>query len=417
MSHWPQLPIRRVFRVVNGGTPTADEENWEGDVPWATPVDLSAADGVIRETRRTLTQHGATTGSRIVPAGSLLVSTRAPIGYVARAEVATAFNQGCRALVPIVGMDVRFFAYQLEAMTQQLQSRGQATTFSELAAESLASMPVTVPLVEEQRRVADFLNVETARIATLISTRNLQRKLLEERRAATIARLVLTSPKPGVSAVRTGNRWVPYAPAHWEILPLKRRWTIIDCKHRTPTYLDQGYPVISPGDVTSGRLDLSRAHRFVSFEDFSDLADATRRPRRGDIVYSRNATIGIAAYVDTEEPFTMGQDVCRVTSGEQSQLYLTYVLNTLVSRQLEELEVGSTFTRINVGSLLQLWVPCPPPEEQRVVAKELDDACAYIDRTDTAIQRQLDLLAERRRALITAAATGQMDVATARGVR
>ncbi|WP_369028430.1 restriction endonuclease subunit S, partial [Nocardia farcinica] len=111
-----------------------------------------------------------------------------------------------------------------------------------------------------------------------------------------------------------------------------------------------GYPVVSPGDISAGRLDLSRCHRFVDLEDYEDLADDLRRARRGDIVYSRNASVGTASYVDTDEPFTMGQDVCRITSDRQDQLYLAYVLNVVVKPQLNSLQVGSTFTRVNIGT-------------------------------------------------------------------
>src|SRR5271157_1993578 len=95
------MQLRRVFRVINGGTPTSDPANWNGSVPWATPVDLGRSHGgVIRDTDRTLTIDGLRAGSSLVPGGSLIVSTRAPIGYVAEVAEPTAFNQGCRGLVP-----------------------------------------------------------------------------------------------------------------------------------------------------------------------------------------------------------------------------------------------------------------------------------------------------------------------------
>jgi type I restriction enzyme S subunit len=96
MTH---LPVRRLFRVVNGGTPTSEPENWDGDVPWATPVDLGHVHGgYLAETQRTLTDQGVKTGSSLVAGGSLILSTRAPIGYIAETKVPMAFNQGCHAL-------------------------------------------------------------------------------------------------------------------------------------------------------------------------------------------------------------------------------------------------------------------------------------------------------------------------------
>jgi type I restriction enzyme S subunit len=167
---------------------------------------------------------------------------------------------------------------------------------------------------------------------------------------------------------------------------------------------------VSPGDATAGRLDLSRCTRFVGQGDFDDLTDGPRRPRRGDIIYTRNASIGIASYVDTDEPFTMGQDVCLIRSEHQDQRFLSYVLNTFGRDQLDEQKIGSTFSRINVARVLDLSVPSPLIADQRRIADELDAATARVSDFIDATQRQISLLAERRQALITAAVTGQLEI-------
>ncbi|MGW5667743.1 restriction endonuclease subunit S [Micromonospora sp. NPDC003776] len=409
------MPLRRIFRVVNGGTPTAENENWDGPIPWATPIDVGAADRTISRTQRTLTFLGARTGSRIVPAGSLVLSTRAPIGYVAMAGTELAFNQGCRALVPTVPLDIRFFYYQLSAAAARLQSLGQGSTFQELSSDALANFIVHVPELEEQRCLADFLDAELNRLDALEKARRRQRELLVERWRTEVIGLVTSGTDDRANVRAVGHPAFDALPTTWDMLPLKRRWRIIDCKHRTPAYVADGYPVVSPGDVTPGRLDLTRAHRFVGEDDFRDLADDLRRPRRGDIVYSRNASVGIAAYVDTDEPFTMGQDVCRITSRDQNQLYLTHVLNSVATPQLEQMQIGSTFSRVNIGALLELQVPCPPrPEQDRIVAR-LDERQRQVDNLRRLLTEQIALMAERRQALITAATTGQIDVRTARG--
>lgn len=175
------LPIRRVFKVVNGGTPTADEANWNGRIPWATPADFGAQFSHLSATRRSLTPVGAATGSTVAPSGSILVSTRAPIGYVALAREDMAFNQGCRALVPRIPCDPRFFGYQLEARADSIRAEGLGTTFAELSSEKLASFPVSVPPPHEQRRIADFLDAETTRIDALVRAYDRVKSLASER--------------------------------------------------------------------------------------------------------------------------------------------------------------------------------------------------------------------------------------------
>lgn len=142
---WSTQRLRRLFRVVNGGTPTSDPDNWDGDVRWATPIDLGRVNGRhLTSTDRTLTTEGLMTGSRSVPAGSLIVSTRAPIGYIAETTATTAFNQGCRGLVPVVELDTRYFRYQLGAITDRLTAAGQGSTFVELSSDALAATEVVV---------------------------------------------------------------------------------------------------------------------------------------------------------------------------------------------------------------------------------------------------------------------------------
>ncbi|MCL4293998.1 MAG: restriction endonuclease subunit S, partial [Acidimicrobiia bacterium] len=167
---WQSVPLRRLFRVVNGGTPTSDEDNWGGGIQWATPVDLGRVHGgTLDGTDRTLSSIGLRTGSAAVPAGSLVISTRAPIGYVAEATTTTAFNQGCRGLVPTTSLDSRFYRYVVVAMTDQLQAAGQGSTFVELPGDALAEQRMPMPPVRLQRAIADFLDAETARIDALIT--------------------------------------------------------------------------------------------------------------------------------------------------------------------------------------------------------------------------------------------------------
>lgn len=179
--------LRRYARLVNGGTPSAEPEYWDGDIAWATPVDLALVDGdYLRETQRTITDAGLAEGSRAVPAGSLILSIRAPIGYVAIAQQRTAFNQGCRGLVPRPGVDSEWLLELLTALRPELVARGTGSTFRELSSESLASVWLTVPDLDEQRGVASELRQHSQRIARGQSLLDAQQALLQERRRALI---------------------------------------------------------------------------------------------------------------------------------------------------------------------------------------------------------------------------------------
>lgn len=256
--------------------------------------------------------------------------------------------------------------------------------------DQFRDVDVILPPLCQQQEIAGYLDKETTRIDALIEKKRRMIEILEERLNTHIRTVLTTIDCP--------------------VVPLKRFWRVVDCKHRTPNYLEDGVPVVSPGDATPGRLDLSRAHRFVSQTDFEDLAEPPRRPQRGDIIYSRNASIGIAAYVDTDQPFCMGQDVCLISSTHQNQLYLTYVLNTLGVDQLDEQKIGSTFSRVNIAQIVELSIPTPEVDTQSRIAEDIDRTARKHSELIGALTRQIDLLSEHRSALITAAVTGQLMV-------
>ena len=256
--------------------------------------------------------------------------------------------------------------------------------------EELRSVKVSVPALVDQKVIADYLDRETARIDALIEKKRHLVRLLEDR--------FQTALRINIAAID--------AP----LSPLKRAWQVIDCKHRTPTYVDEGFPVVSPGDISPGRLNLSRSSRFVNIDDLVDLTDGDRCPQRGDIIYSRNASIGIAAYVDTDESFCLGQDVCLIRSKDQSQLYLSFVLNTIGLDQLNVLKVGSTFSRVNISQIVELFVPIPDCSVQATLASQWDQKAARSKSAQLKIENQIDLLREYRNALVTAAVTGDLKI-------
>lgn len=291
--------------------------------------------------------------------------------------------------------DPRFLNYLLRSSVYAAEfhqlSRGVRPSQMEIDNDWLRVLPVRVPSVGTQRTIADYLDAETARIDALIERKERMKALIAERWQAAMRAVAI--------------RYLPW-------LPLRRTWTITDCKHRTPIYGDEaeGYPVVSPGDVEAGRINLQRCHRFVNRADYVDLTEAGRRPRRGDVIYSRNASIGIAAYVDTDEPFTMGQDVCLIRSDSANQLWLSYMLNSVGLDQLNEMKVGSTFDRVNIRQLLDLRIPAPPAHVQRHEAEKLDAEGERIQTLLSRLTLQCSRLAEHRRALISAAVTGELNV-------
>jgi type I restriction enzyme S subunit len=277
-----------------------------------------------------------------------------------------------------------------------------------ISPSDLGRIPTPVPLVQEQQAIADFLDRETARIDGLIRAKELLLELLKDRwRTEVIG--VVTHGLFNDESIPVDSPWFTRLPADWKLEPLKRRWTVVDCKHVTPVYADAGYPLVSHAEIDGGHVYPGRSGRLVEESDFLNLIEG-RRPKQGDIIYTRNAAIGNAGYVDTVEDFAMGQDVCLITSEDQDQRFLTYFLNYVAVEQLAAQRLGATFGRINVAQIVDLQIMCPPPEAQRTIANHLDARRETYETGAAQLGCQIELLAEHRQALITAAVTGQIDV-------
>ncbi|MXY68199.1 MAG: hypothetical protein F4Y47_06530 [Acidobacteriia bacterium] len=192
-EHWDVCQLRRAFSIANGGTPaTSDYGNWDGEIAWLTPDDLGRHEGKsISEGRRSITPQGLqSSGARLSPPGSVVLSTRAPIGHLAVTARPAATNQGCRTLVPTAGVVSGFAYYSLLASREVLQATGKGSTFMELSATDLAQHWLPQPPPNEQQVVSNFLDSRSQRIDALQAKAELSIERLGEYRSAVVSAAV-----------------------------------------------------------------------------------------------------------------------------------------------------------------------------------------------------------------------------------
>lgn len=176
------LRLSQVCKIVNGGTPKSGvADYWHGDVAWLTPAEMGKrTTPYISRTARTISVAGlANSSARQVPVGSVIMSTRAPIGHLSIPEIPMAFNQGCRGLIPAEGLDTEYLYYFLWFSREPLNELGTGTTFKELSSSALGNYEIPLPPIEEQQRIVAFLHEAFAAIAT--ATANAERNLANAR--------------------------------------------------------------------------------------------------------------------------------------------------------------------------------------------------------------------------------------------
>lgn len=156
---WKKYRLGEVATIVGGGTPsTYIKEYWDGDIPWITPKDLSNLHGrYISKGERNISQKGLKNSSaKILPPGTVLLTTRAPVGKVAIASNEIATNQGFRSLIPSDKVDSDFLYYLLVKNVKYLESQATGTTFKELPGSVLKSLVFLFPPLPEQRAIASI---------------------------------------------------------------------------------------------------------------------------------------------------------------------------------------------------------------------------------------------------------------------
>ena len=165
--------------VVGGGTPsTKVPEYWNGNIPWLTPRDISNFPGrYISKGERNISELGLSKSSaKLLPKGSILLTTRAPVGYLAIAESKVSTNQGFRSLVPSEEVNGLFLFYLLKRNIEYLKSQSEGTTFEELSGSTLKSLSFLFPPLSEQEAIAEILSSLDDKIELL----HRQNKTLED---------------------------------------------------------------------------------------------------------------------------------------------------------------------------------------------------------------------------------------------
>lgn len=411
-GHWKVIPNRAVFAEVK-----------ERDHPEADMLSVTITKGVIRQqalledTAKKDSSNLDKSAYKLVRPGDIAYNKmRAWQGAVGVSEYEGIVSPAYVVQRPREGAAPRYLHYLLRtpafAKEAERWSYGITSDMWSLRPEHFKMIYSCRPPLPEQAAIVRFLDHADRRIRRYIRAKQKLIKLLEEQKQAIIHRAVTRGLDPNVRLRPSGVGWLGDVPEHWEVLPMRRRWLVTDCKHLTVPFVDDadGIPLASVREVQSFELSLAKAKR-TSENSFKSLIEGGRQPRKGDLIYCRNVSVGAAAIVNTDEPLAMGQDVCLIRSNAESQRFLNYFLRSpAMQQQLALLQVGSTFNRINVADIKALVIVVPPRNEQDSIVDFLDAELAEANRTQTVATNEMSLLREYRTRLIADVVTGKLDV-------
>lgn len=405
----PHRPI--TYGIVQAGPDV------EGGVPYIRPVDMDDENG-IRVDALQRTEHAIAEMYRrsTVTTGDLVVSIGPSFGKVMvipRELEGANLTQGTARVAPAVGVHPRYVFWALRsrhARTHWRAGTGGAT-FAALTLELLSTTPIPVHDATTQRRVAGYLDRETAAIDALTEQKRQLVALLDE---SVLARAYKALSRGlGRTATRpAGLPWLPTLPSHWTVEPLRARYAVQLGKMLNPDASGGAdlAPYLRNVNVQWGHVDVSDLNEMA----FDGEERARLSLRLDDLLVCEGGEVGRTAIWRGElEECYFQKAVHRLRRRRQadSARYLYYVMR--VAANVGAFRAGgnrSTIVHLTKEKLQAHRFPFPPPDEQAEVVKVLDRATEEAGRLQALLGQQIGKLHERRSALITAAVTGQLDI-------
>lgn len=275
----------------------------------------------------------------------------------------------------------------------------------------LKRLPTLVPPPEEQQTIAAFLDRETGKIDALIAEQRQLVELLAEKRQAVISHAVTKGLNPNAKMKYSGIEWLGEVPEHWKVLTVRRISESVQTGG-TPSVvlpseeLNDGFVWFTPGDFGQS-LRLVDSARKTTAEAINS-GDAKCFPAGSVLIVSIGATLGktgFAAFLSSAN-----QQINAVIPNEKIDGYFLACSLSVKVEVMRFLSNASTIGIMNQEKTKEIWLSVPPIEEQRSIAAFLDTETAKLDTLTAEANRAIELLQERRSALISAAVTGKIDV-------
>lgn len=396
---WRTLPLRRVVRIIGGGTPASNKEFWDGEIPFATPKDLRPINGgTLRDTARSITQAGLDQGSALAPVGSVLLSVRAPIGYVVAIEAPAAFSQGCKALLPDESqLNSAFLLYALQACGAKFEATANRTTFMELSATGIAETEISLPDLVTQARIVRFLDEETAKIDHLIEKQEILNAT---------AQLRLSEWRERAFWGNSAANPFEFPPDGWTKIPNRHLFKHVDTRSESGEE-----EMLSVSHITGVT---PRSMKNVNmFEAESTVGYKLVEPGQlvTNTMWAWMGALGVSNYDGIVSPaydVYSFRDISVICPEFIDVAYRTSTYASLMKANSRG--IWESRLRLYPEIFLRLPALIPPRDVQDRIIGENKDRTKSTDELVDKGQHLITLLRERRSALITAAVTGQIEV-------
>lgn len=356
MSKWPKVRLGDCCTVVSGATPKTDKpEYWDGDIKWVTPKDVSKLDQpYLFDTPDRITRSGfESCSTTMLPAGSVLVTSRAPIGNIAINAEPMCTNQGFKSLIPGKNVDALYLYFCMKQESQRLADLGNGATFKEVSKKIVEDFEILLPPLAEQKRIAAILDKADS---------------LRRKRAQAIA-----LADDFLRAIFLDMFGDPVTnPKGWPVGTI--RDLVASVNYGTSSKADEAegqYPILRMMNITyEGRWDFSA----LKYIDLSEKEKEKYLARKGDLLFNRTNSkelVGKSAVFESDEAMAIAGYLIRVRTNELANpYYIAAYLNSPHGKQtlfsMCKSIVG--MANINAQELQDIRIQIPPVELQNKYA-------------------------------------------------
>ena len=413
-AHWNVLAIKRLSPVQRGASPRPiDDPRYfddDGEFAWVRIADVTASDGVLRETTQRLSALGASLSVQIAP-GELFISIAGSVGKPCIAGIKACIHDGFVYFPHL--QDYRDLLFRIFEAGHCYAGLGKMGTQLNLNTDTIGAIKVPVASPEEQSAIAAFLDQETGKIDALVAEQERLIALLKEKRQAVISQAVTKGLNSNAPMKDSGIEWLGQVPAHWAVVRIKSISLLITSGPRgwSDRITDNGALFIQSGDLAEDmKLNLETAKRVPLVQD----AEADRAQlRNGDVVICiTGAKTGNVAICDglAEDAF-INQHLSLIRPNALIDgKFMGFVMKADVGRHHFELSQYGLKQGLSLEDVGAAFLALPPLNEQKAILTYLASALRQSDTLITEATQAITLLRERRAALISAAVTGKIDV-------
>jgi type I restriction enzyme S subunit len=398
-TNWQTKKLGEVCEVVGGGTPkTGVPEYWSEEVSWVTPKDLGQLKSVeIFDSNKKISKKGLEKSSaKLLPKGSVVLSSRAPIGYVAITGVDMATNQGCRNFVCGEEVYNKFLYYFLSFNTALLNSLGGGSTFKEVSGSKLKEIEIPVPPLVEQKKIVKALEEKLDKVKEAIQLRQDAIADTEKILSAKLSEIFTEGKEEGwkekrideISDIKGGKR-----------LPKGEKLT----DESTP------HPYIRVTDFKGGQLKEDTI-KYLSEEIFDQISRYTISSN--DIFVSIAGTVGLVHKIPKQyDGASLTENAAKITNIDHSvrKDYLYWLLNSdWIQNELKGRSIQTTISKLALYKIGEQKIVYPDLKTQEKIIKELDELRARVAELHALQDDQLADLKSLERAYLHEAFNGEL---------